>query len=961
MRELYSAMSGMSATGTKLDVIGDNVTNSSTTAFRSSDVRFKTLMSQNEKDASGPSGDLGGSNPSQVGLGVQVGSIDTIFKSGTLQASGGILDTAIDDLDGNDYYIISKGPADYKDNSVKVSQTAGSHNVNSESVSTAGQNIKYIRAGNFSEDQQGNIVTSDGYRVMGYSLSNDTANQDATAVKPGSIRLNGFTFSFGPGTDLNKYKIELGDVGQGTSVTAKIDTSNNKIILNGDFSEDNQVSASQAEEAINGALSSSGIAQTVLASGASKAVGNIVSDSISGGLDNSAPSSVSVGGFTFDFEQGAALDGYKITLGNINEGTPLSVDDIKNRVITINGDFVTSNAVTKVQIMNAINSKLAAAGIAQKISSVDGNPVDLSSTLASTDSKGSIPKAVGFLDKQIAPPRTAKPNGSSASTIGGLDFSGAFTDGGELNGYTFKLGSTSASTSTSVSVDTSAKTVTLNFDSTNADGNGDFISKLTSSINAALTQSGITQPTIKDGGITLSTIPGSTTPIKDACNSANVIGTGTGNDYDPSFTLTDASTQTGNTEAYCGADLSKPSDVSIDTLSFSFNYGTTFNNYKVQLGDVGVGTTTSASIDTNKKVITINGDFITSNAVTTSDINNALTIALGSEDSSHANAVYRDELFGAGAGTAVKDDGTAGTSADVKITVSGDIPSLNNISSDKVSGGTDASSPNAVKVGNFNISFGNGAALNGYKFEIGTIDASNVSADIDTNKRVITINGDFTSDAGVSSGDVSDAITAKLKEKSINQTINIANSSMRIGSTISDQVTGGTPAQSIDNDGTINFVDGTKNLYAYDTSLKALRIPRSVYNIATGEYSDVKSFSIDQDGVITTTLADGSTAAIGQMAMAKFVNQGGLEKIGDNMYQETANSGNAIIKSGINTSNDDNSGAFGSIMYHELEGSNVDLAEQFTNMIVTERAFQADGKIISTGDDVLQDIIDLKR
>lgn len=960
MRELYSAMSGMSATGTKLDVIGDNVTNSSTTAFRSSDVRFKTLMSQNEKDASGPSGDLGGSNPSQVGLGVQVGSIDTIFKSGTLQASGGLLDTAIDDLDGNDYYIISKGPADYKDNSVKVSQTEGSHNVNSESVSTAGQDIKYMRAGNFSEDQQGNIVTSDGYRVMGYSLSNDTANQDATAVKPGSIRLNGFTFSFGPGTDLNKYKIELGDVGQGTSVTAKIDTSNNKIILNGDFSEDNQVSASQAEEAINGALSSSGIAQTVLASGASKAVGNIVSDSISGGLDNAAPSSVSVGGFTFDFGQGAALNEYKITLGNINEGTSLSAKvDPNSRIITINGDFVTSNAVTKDQIMNTINSQLTSDGITQKISKVDGNPVDLSSTLVSTDSKGSIPAPVGFVDKQIVSPRAAKPTGSSASTIGGLDFSGAFAPGGELNGYTFKLGSTGSGTPTSVSVDTSAKTVTLNFDSAAADGDSDFISKLTSSINAALTQSGITQPTIKDGGITRSIIPGSTTPIKDACNSANV--NNTNNDYDPSFIITDSSTPNTNTDHNVGADLSKPSDVSIDTLNFSFNYGTTFNNYKVQLGDVGVGTTTSANIDTTKKIITINGDFITPNAVTTSDINNALTIALNSEDSSHANAIYRDELFGTGSGTAVKDDGTTGTSADVKITVSGDIPSLNNISSDKVSGGTDASSPNAVKVGNFNISFGNGAALNGYKFEIGTIDASNVSADIDTNKRVITINGDFTSDTGVSSGDVSDAITAKLKEKSINQKINIANSSMRIGSTISDQITGGTPAQSIDNDGTINFVDGTKNLYAYDTSLKALRIPRSVYNIATGEYSDVKSFSIDQDGVITTTLADGSTAAIGQMAMAKFVNQGGLEKIGDNMYQETANSGNAIIKSGINTSNDDNSGAFGSIMYHELEGSNVDLAEQFTNMIVTERAFQADGKIISTGDDVLQDIINLKR
>ncbi|WP_138202630.1 flagellar hook protein FlgE [Haloimpatiens lingqiaonensis] len=124
----------------------------------------------------------------------------------------------------------------------------------------------------------------------------------------------------------------------------------------------------------------------------------------------------------------------------------------------------------------------------------------------------------------------------------------------------------------------------------------------------------------------------------------------------------------------------------------------------------------------------------------------------------------------------------------------------------------------------------------------------------------------------------------------------------------------------------------------------------------------VTSFSIEKDGVIKATLDDGKVTALGQIAMASFRNTAGLKKMGKNMYQNTANSGEPNIRSGIGGNPVvDNSDGYGDMMQGMLEMSNIDLAEQFTDMIVASRAFQASGKMITTGDEILQDIINLKR
>ena len=114
------------------------------------------------------------------------------------------------------------------------------------------------------------------------------------------------------------------------------------------------------------------------------------------------------------------------------------------------------------------------------------------------------------------------------------------------------------------------------------------------------------------------------------------------------------------------------------------------------------------------------------------------------------------------------------------------------------------------------------------------------------------------------------------------------------------------------------------------------------------------NFKIDSTGTITGVYSNGTNRTIGQIAMATFSNQGGLEKAGDNTYVESNNSGTARINaSGI-------AGA-GSLLSGALEMSNVDLTEQFTDMIVTQRGFQSNAKTIQTADTLLDTVLSLKR
>ena len=548
-RLMYSGISGMKVNQTKLDVVGNNIANSSTTAFKYSNTKFADMLSQNSSSATAPSTKTGGTNASQVGLGVQLASIDTIMTQGNLQSTSRALDVAIDQ---SGFFIVSQGPAVTGDNTIQVSQAAGAHSIDSTSLASSGSKLMYTRDGSFTLDRDGNLLTSSGYRVMGYSLTNDSNSEVATSQKPADVTLTsiGLSFSFGPGTQLNGYTIELGNIGPDTPASASVDTDNKKIIINADFTNSNLQTA-QVQSAIDKALTAKGISQQVVASGEIKPISKTT---LSGEVDAAGS---------------ATVNGMKITL----------------------------------------------------------------------------------------PP--------------------------EMKGYTVKIG-----------------------------------------------------------------------------------------------TVTE-------------------------------------------------GTKESASVDTDAKTITLNGDF-----------------ANGAADSTKLAAALK-----------------------------------------------------------------NAVGLKGF----------------------------------------------------VNTNVAITGTVPKIADTASAKVEGGTSVQSLGRDGSVYFVDGTGTVNAYDESLKSLKIPDKVIMAGTGDELRVTSYTISEEGVVYGNLENGKMAALGQIAMANFKNPEGLEKSGGNLYTTSANSGDAIIKSGLNTTGDDNSKAYGDTIQGMLEMSNVDLAEQFTDMIIATRAFQASSKAINTGDEILQDIINLKR
>ncbi|PLS01450.1 flagellar hook-basal body complex protein [Neobacillus cucumis] len=164
LRSLNSSVSGMKAFQNKLDVIGNNIANVNTVGFKKSRIMFQDVLSQTVRGSSTPSGNAGGTNPVQIGLGVKTATVDTIHTAGSPTTTNLSSDLYID---GNGFFAVQN------DNGSKY----------------------LTRAGNFTLDANGDLVTPQGYKVLqadgksGIKISSDYVsysidfNGNVTAVK----------------------------------------------------------------------------------------------------------------------------------------------------------------------------------------------------------------------------------------------------------------------------------------------------------------------------------------------------------------------------------------------------------------------------------------------------------------------------------------------------------------------------------------------------------------------------------------------------------------------------------------------------------------------------------------------------------------------------------------------------------------------------------------------------------
>ena len=159
MRSLFAGVSGLRNHQLRMDVIGNNIANVNTVGFKSGRVNFQESLSQLLQGASRPSSSTGGKNPMQIGTGMQVGSIDTLFTQGSLEPTGEITDLAIQ---GDGFFIVNDGNMNY-----------------------------YTRAGNFQVDAVGTLV----HPGTGFVLQGIMA--DSTGVINSSSTIEDIVLPFG--------------------------------------------------------------------------------------------------------------------------------------------------------------------------------------------------------------------------------------------------------------------------------------------------------------------------------------------------------------------------------------------------------------------------------------------------------------------------------------------------------------------------------------------------------------------------------------------------------------------------------------------------------------------------------------------------------------------------------------------------------------------------------------------
>lgn len=139
------------------------------------------------------------------------------------------------------------------------------------------------------------------------------------------------------------------------------------------------------------------------------------------------------------------------------------------------------------------------------------------------------------------------------------------------------------------------------------------------------------------------------------------------------------------------------------------------------------------------------------------------------------------------------------------------------------------------------------------------------------------------------------------------------------------------------------------------TTTQYARSSSTIFQSANGYGAgDLKGVDVDVDGTMTGLYSNGQLIPLYRVALAKFQNVQGLHKEGSSLYRETRESGDAIT-------GDPGTNGLGSISPNSLEQSNVDIANEFVKMITTQRGFQANSKIITVTDQMLADLINLKR
>jgi len=826
MASFFIPLTGLNADSTALNTIANDLSNMNTTAYKGQTANFSDLFYQQV-------GSSGSGNEIQVGEGVQVAANETNFAQGSYDTSG----TTSSDvaLNGSGFFVVSNGSGNL-----------------------------YTRAGDFTQDSSGNLITSDGMTVMGYPAVNGTVNTDSslTAI---NIPLSG--------------QVQQPEATTTFSMTANLDSASPTgttfpapITLFDSLGVSYQATVNYTKTGTNTWSYDITVPDTVTAAPTSNAAATTMT------VPASTPTAT-----TMAIAAEAQMAVPATWTANL---TPSSSVDTTANTTTFSYNFGAGGAVDGSSALSIDGQSVPISASGETVSGLEGlintNPT-LTVAGVSAGMSGNV--------LTITVPTSMAAAMTSASTLVG-DFTGTtsnfdFNTDGTVDPTSTNL-LISGQTATGASATITAPTITA----------GESVSDYANALTAQLEDVGITNVTVSYlPGTNQLSITGADVSTPQNSVGQDLAATTTNYDFGSTATVDPSTSFTITGQTATGAPLTVDSPAVTPDESVS-DYAQALSTALASMAGVqvlssgnrltitGANITTPTSMSQSLQATTTNFALASSGGtVATVDPETNLTItgltSSGSTATIAAPTVTAGELLTKYVGdltTALANAGIAG------VTVS------------------------AMAGGGLSI----------------------VGANVSTSGKVVQ-------DA-LASDNASGSLTFNSSGNLVSPAADIT------GITFSGLSDG---AANLNMTWNILGANGASTISQEDSASGLSAAPANGY--AAGVY---QGFTIGSDGTVTATYSNGQSQAVGQLALANVTNMQGLSLQGNGNYATTQASGTALI--GVSGTD-----GLGTIEDSSLEESNVNISAEFSDLIIAQRAFEANAKSITTFDTVTQDTINM--
>ena len=911
LKSLFSGVSGLQSHQVAMDIESNNIANVNTTGFKYSRANFSDLLAQTKAIATAPQGQLGGKNPVQVGLGATVSSSTRIFSQGSIQNSDKNTDVAIQ---GDGFFIISPD---------------------------SGNTYKYTRAGDFKFDASGNFVDNNGFIAQGWLRDAATGKVDSTAPITNIQIAPGLTTPASPTSDVvlkanlnsgplvDSFSAAYPVASGSTGATPAVDALGNPI-ASGDlgvmFNEVGEAFSLQANQGVWASFVSSEVTAPSAVTGSTPAISStpvLASDGTNDGLD------ITLGTST-------------ISLPGVN---PATADE--NGLYYANG----INAQLLADGISGVSATYNASTDALTIVNTNATPIALASNGGSAFGKSGLLANTSIGGNQLDISFTLDDGTTQAiTTSGGTGTESAIEN---ANRYVAAINAKTSVTGISASVNINNKIELVN---TNANASASHNINLivgTNDNSGLQTTNEVTAYKYQYDQSGSSTVTAgfdktftTLSDLREALeNEAHNVG--------PDVAGFIASTATGAVSP--GNGIAETFTLAGTTVTMPNPSGDEAADYALAITNAGIANVTATASGTTLTITNNTGaaiDLDTTNAsgfsAGLSGLPDNVVTSIPAIDPTPKDINVEISVNDQGK-FEVTNPGGGADDYDMNLKITG-----------FSSAGTTENTKFTTNMVAMNTALPVGSAGKGFSQSFNAATHSSSIDVFDSLGSKHTLRMEFRKTAvDLATGSSWDMLLS-VPEPATIDTISPLN--QRVGQVRFNNdgslATFNPPNISFSgNNGSspeqqINLSFGTANAFDGMTSFDSFS---STSGISQDGFTggDLVGIRIDQSGTLIGSFSNGRSFGLAQIGMAKFTNNEGLATEGGNVYAQTANSGDPIIGSAATAGR-------GFIQSSALEASNVDLSRALTQLIIIQRGYQANGKTITTSDQLLQTLIGLK-